>query len=149
MDEDTFWKLIERPDWRWADEDEERVLEPLVEALVALGEDAAVSFEESLAEKLHRLDTREHARRIGEGSYIDDDEPFPVDGFLYASCLAVARGREACKAALADPDRMPRDEEFEALLYAASEANERLTGREFDYDAALSYETFSNRAGWA
>jgi hypothetical protein len=46
---------------------------------------------------------------------------------------------------------MPKDIEFEALLYVAPTAFERKTGRDGDEvrdKAGVSYETYSNKACW-
>lgn len=56
---------------------------------------------------------------------------------------------DAFKEVLNDPDKMPRDCTFEALLYIPSEAYQRKTGRKYAYTPAFSFETFSNQAGWA
>jgi hypothetical protein len=45
---------------------------------------------------------------------------------------------------------MPKDVEFESLLYVAQRAYERKTGSEDDVveSTAVSFETFSNQNGW-
>ena len=47
-----------------------------------------------------------------------------------------------------DPTQMPKDLEFESLLYIAPKAWEATTGKEWDLVTDVSYETYSNRAGW-
>ena len=106
-------------------------------------------FEELLAQKLHALDTEAHARNIGEDAYTGDEGHFSVDWFLYVRCCVVATGQRAYEATLKNPGEMPKDMEFEALLEVAAEAYESKTGEDFDYDTSVSYETFSNKAGWA
>ena len=53
---------------------------------------------------------------------------------------------------LKDPREFPKDVEFEALLYLPSNAVALQQGREpdqtEDFGDSVSYETFSNRAGW-
>lgn len=49
---------------------------------------------------------------------------------------------------LADPQQMPKDMEFEALLSVAPFAYQRKTGQDFDHATPLNYETYSNQAGW-
>jgi hypothetical protein len=47
---------------------------------------------------------------------------------------------------------MPKDIEFESLLYVASKAYERKTGLDDNGDLDMtdvSFETFSNEDGWA
>ncbi len=43
---------------------------------------------------------------------------------------------------------MPKDMEFESLLTVGPTAFERKTGEDFGHVAPISYETFSNQAGW-
>ena len=148
MDEFEFWRLISRLDWSKAGDDE-AVIEPLVAALVKRGLAAIEGFEDQLAEKLHALDTRNHARHIGWGTDIDGGGYFSDDLFLYVRTCAVANGMAFYRNALSSPSKMPADLDFETLLYAAQYAYERLTGGEWSYVAPVSYESFSNKAGWA
>jgi hypothetical protein len=148
LPEDKFWNLIGCLDWSRSGNDD-AVLEPMVAALAAMPKADIRGFHERLAWNLYRLDTRAHARHIGGDAYVDDDSHFSADGFLYARCCAVANGQAFYEAALADPARMPKDLEFEALLSAADAAWERRTGGEFDGDTGCSFESFSNLEGWA
>src|SRR5258708_5927466 len=93
MDEAAFWGVIEPFDWD-KQGDDEAVLEPAVAALAAQPIRDIELFEDILAEKLHALDTKAHARQIGENAYTSPDEFFSVDVFLYARCVVVANGRE-------------------------------------------------------
>ena len=79
------------------------------------------------------------------------DPGLSVDEFLYARCVVVANGRQFFDAVLAEPKQMPKDMEFESLLYVARTALKKKTGRDDAEpdEPAVSYETFSNRAGWA
>lgn len=147
LPDEAFWEIIHQLDWsRFGNDDQ--VLEPAVKALAALKKTGMRHFQETLAYKLFQLDTRAHAREIGEYAYRDEDTYFSSDTFLYSRCAAVAKGRDAFEAALADPGEMPKDEEFEALLSLADQACERKTGEPLDHDAGCSYESFSNVAGW-
>lgn len=148
MDDDTFWRIIGLLDW---DEtgDDDAVIEPAVDALAKMPLEAIAGFEETLARKLHALDTRAHAREIGDDAYTDGDEYFSVDTFLYARCCVVANGREVYEEVLANPAGFPKDMEFEALLNLAGMAQEQKTGEDLAlFDTSVSYETFSNEAGW-
>jgi hypothetical protein len=62
----------------------------------------------------------------------------------------VANGREFYDAVKADPTTMPKDADFEAILMLAADAYDRKTGLVWDEldDTDVSYETFSNEAGW-
>jgi len=148
MEESEFWDLIGELDWNKAGDDE-AVCEPLVSALAGKSTDAIGAFHERLAQKLHALDTEAHARQIGEDAYVGPDEHFSADWFLYVRCCAVANGRKVFDTVIEDPSQMPEDMEFEALLEVAATAYKRKTGDEFDSDASVSYETFSNKDGWS
>jgi hypothetical protein len=147
MDENNFWGLIESFDWD-KEVDDVAVIQPAVTALADLPVTDIQSFEEILTEQLYALDTKAHARNIGEDAYKGEGEFFSVDQFLYARCVVVANGRELFNAVLTDPHLMPKDMEFEALLWVADRAHQRKTGERLDFHPHLSVETFSNRAGW-
>ena len=148
MDEATFWSLIDRFDWS-KDEDDD-IIEPAVMALALLPDAQIADFQQILARKLYALDGRAWARESGELIWFGDPDRLSVDGFLYARCLVVANGREFYDAVHADPATMPKDADFEAILTLASDAYDRKTGLVWDEldDTDVSYETFSNEAGW-
>ena len=150
MNESTFWDIIELFDWdRTGDDD--AVLEPAVQALAALDQDAIFGFDDILSEKLHALDTREHCRACyaGELDPDDGDDYISADDFLYSRCVVVANGRDYYASVLADPTNMPQDMEFESLLSLPALAYERKTGKEYEHIPPVSYESFKNSAGWA
>ncbi len=146
MSDDVFWRIISLFNWKKLGDDE-AVIEPAVAALVQMDVADIEQFEEILAEKLYALDTEAHAREIGEEAF-QPGKHFSVDWFLYERCAVVANGREFHASVLADPAQMPKDMEFEAILSVGSSAHERKTGQELDHVTPVSYETFSNRAGW-
>jgi hypothetical protein len=149
VDEAGFWDVIGLLDWRH-DGDDERVVKPAVDRLASLADAEIGSFHEILAQKLFDLDGRAWARESGGDIWWGDPDRLSVDGFLYARSAVVARGRALFDAVEADPASMPKNAEFEALLYVAANAYERKTGLEWDDldDTEVSYETFSNEAGW-
>jgi hypothetical protein len=147
MDEKKFWEIIALFDWDKTGDDD-AVIEPAVAALAEMEIRNIQSFQDILSEKLYALDTMAHAREIGEDSYQEDDVHFSVDWFLYVRCCVVANGPQLFEEALADPKEMPKDIEFEELLYVAEKAYERKTGEELDHVSPVSYETYSNRSGW-
>jgi len=147
MDAGTFWGIVESFDWDQSGDDD-AVIEPAVTALAAMPATEIRSFQSILATRLYELDTKAHAENIGEDAYRGEDEAFSVDQFLYARCVVVANGRDYFGQVLADPVAMPKDMEFESLLYVADQAHERSTGEALDSDPAVSCETFSNRTGW-
>jgi hypothetical protein len=147
MTEEKFWQLISAFDWAQTGDDE-AVTEPAVVELASLPIEEITDFQEILAQTLHALDTKAHARSIGEYAFTSEGDGFSVDLFLYARCCVVANGRDFFDSVVSDPSAMPSDMEFEWLLYVAASAYERKTGQEFDYDPTVSYETFANRVGW-
>ena len=147
MKEANFWMIISLFNWEMAGDDE-AVVEPAVVALSQMSEQEIIGFSELLAEKLYLLDTKAHASHIGEDAYVNDDEYFSVDWFLYARCVVVANGPELLKKVLNNPGAFPEDLEFESLLYIASTAYERKTGNELEHNTQFSYETYSNKGGW-
>jgi hypothetical protein len=149
VDDATFWSLIEKLDWG-REGDDDAVVEPLVRALALLPDAEIGSFQEVLARKLYDLDGRAWARESGDEVWLGEPDQLSVDAFLYTRCAVVARGRDIYDSVRADPTRMPKNAEFETLLYAASTAYERKTGLEWDDldDTEFSFETFANEAGW-
>ena len=147
MSEPVFWRIIKLFDWKRLGDDD-AVLKPAVAALAQMSIESIQRFEDILAEKLFALDTEAHARNIGEHSYVDDAHYFSVDEFLYSRCVVVVNGQAVYDEVLSNPTAMPKDSEFESVLYLAGTAYSKKTGSDFDYCPPTSYETFSNRAGW-
>jgi uncharacterized protein DUF4240 len=149
VDDATFWGLIDLLDWRH-DGDDDRVLKPVVDRLASLPDAEIGSFHEILAQKLYDLDGRAWARESGTDIWWGEPDRLSVDGFLYARSAVVARGVATYDAIRIDPTLMPKNAEFESLLYVAASAYERKTGLEWEDldDTEVSYETFSNEAGW-
>ncbi len=147
MNETKFWETISLLDWTQVGKDD-AILKPSVDALAEMPIDHIYQFEEILAEKLYNLDGEPYARNMGEYSYKGEDKHFSVDLFLYARCYVVAKGKDYYEKVLADPEKMPRDLEFEAILYLAKEVYEKKTGQEFNYIPKHDYETFNNEEGW-
>jgi len=146
MSEDVFWRIIALFNWKKTGDDD-AVIEPAVKALAQMSLDDIERFEDILSERLFVLDTEAHAREIGEYAY-QPGKYFSPDWFLYERCVVVANGCEFYESVLADATKMPKDMEFEALLTVAPTAFERKTGEEFDHVSGVSYETYSNQAGW-
>ncbi|BAU56058.1 DUF4240 domain-containing protein [Mucilaginibacter gotjawali] len=147
LDDARFWDIISMLDWSQQGNDE-KVLEPAAKALSKLKPSEIKSFEETLANKLFQIDTKEHAKNIGEYSYDEKEQYMSVDSFLYARCAAVANGKALYEKIKELPTEMVKDVEFEALLSLSAIAYELKTGREIVYDAGVSYETYANKEGW-
>lgn len=147
LSEEAFWKIIDLLDWD-QEGDDEAVVEPLVAHLAELPIALIYQFLDKLSEKLYLLDTRAHAENSGDNAYRPDAH-FSVDLFLYDRCAVVANGRQFFEDVLADPTLMPKDLSFEPLLYIASDAYQRKTGKPIEsYLPTYNYETFSNAEGW-
>ncbi len=146
MDESEFWHIISLFDWD--QEGDNKVIAKAIEYLSGKPNDQICEFYEIMSKLLYDLDGITYARNIGEESYVDEDSPFSVDWFLYARCVVIANGKNYYYKVLNNPDKMPKDLEFESLLYIAPEAFEKKSGKEFDYLPRVSFETFSNKEKW-
>ncbi len=146
MNDNDFWDVIGKLDWGEAGDDG-AVVEPVVDFLATKTDDDIFRFEELLSQKLHALDTKAHAKEIGEDALVEG-EYFSPDWFLYARCVVVANGKELFELVLRNPKEFPKDTEFEAILSVAQEAYEKKNDKDWEYTAATSYETGDNLVGW-
>jgi hypothetical protein len=108
-----FWKLIAQINVSVLEEGrEDEAIEPLQAALNMKSESELFRFEEALSQKLYAIDGERFAQNAGDSGGSDD-------GFLYARCFVVAKGREFYEAVKSDPTRMPKSIEqwCEPLLY--------------------------------
>ena len=149
LGEDGFWKILGKLNWKKSGDDD-AVLAPAIQALSKKSVAEIEGFADLLAEKLHAVDTREHARYgyLDEADPDDGDDFISADDFLYLRCCTVLNGRKSYERVLEDPSEMPRGLEFESVLYLAAQAYEAKTGEEFDYASATDFESFANKAGW-
>jgi hypothetical protein len=149
MQETKFWDVISLLNWD-EEGDDEHVVRPALEALSQMKEEDIMRFDDIMSEKLHAIDTRDHARfgYLGELDPEVGDEYISPDDFLYLRCAVVAKGKHVYESIRSDPTGMLRNEGFEALLSLASEAYEKRTGREYTHCPAVSYESFTNTAAW-
>ena len=146
VSEDYFWDLIELIDWN--KETDSKILSPLLDRLVSLSQENICQFKEILSEKLFRLDTKEHARFIGDYSYKEEESSFSPDIFLFTRALVVAKGKDFYSRVLFNPKLMPKNSDFEAILYLPAEAYKIKTGKEMNYVPKFIPETFFNSKGW-
>jgi len=151
MDEDVFWRIIALFSWTKGSDDGDKVMHRAVAALTAMPVEQIYRFTDILAERLYALDTREHCRYayLGEVDPDDGNDYISADDFLYRRCYLVANGQAYYDTVLADPTKISTEEEFEDLLGLADRAYEEKTGEDYEYDAAVSYESFANDQGWA
>ena len=146
MNEDLFWKTIEKFDWE-KEGDDRAVMEPAIRFLSQCSIKNIKFFHDILSEKLYVLDGERYARQTGSNAYSENGS-FSVDVFLYARCCVIANGREYYQHVLQDPTEMPKDLTFEAILNLPAFAFELKTGLEFVHVPSKNYETFFNTEGW-
>lgn len=148
MNENTFWEIIALFNWKKTGDDD-AVLKPALKKLVSMKAEDIQKFAEILAEKLYQLDGIEYASNIGSESYQGDNKYFSPDNFLYVRCCVVGNGKDYYYSVLENPTNMPKDMDFEALLYLAGEAyNKKMKTENGILDTKYSYETFSNIEAW-
>jgi hypothetical protein len=148
MDDQGFWQLISRLDWKRTGNDA-LVIKPVVDALAEMDGTEIRAFQEILAKKLFALDGRAWAREAGSMIWWGEPDRLSQDSFLYARCAVVANGQAFYDAVLANPSKMPNNMEFESLIYIARRAEEKKHGHSDGIETQVSFETFSNRAGWS
>jgi hypothetical protein len=145
MDVDAFWELIEHA--RSNARDDERLVEQVATALLALPTEEILDFEEQMSQAEHRAYRWEvwGAAYLINGGCSDD-------GFQDFRAWLVAQGRDTFTRAVADPDwlaehpavrRMTDSRRdgwlgLEALHFVAEETYERLTGDHEAFYAALT-----------
>jgi hypothetical protein len=142
-----FWEIIDLLDWE-KEGDDDAVLAPALERLAQEPVRHIFEFADLLSEKLYLLDGIVYAKHIGEDAW-SPDRYFSVDNFLYARCCVIANGKNAFEQVLQNPDMMPKDFTFEALLYLPSTAYTRKTNAKYAYTPAFPIETYSNEKGWS
>lgn len=147
MNNNEFWQLISLIDVDALDEgNEEAAVEELTEQLSTKNEKVIGEFEEYLSQYLYALDGEKWCNESGESRDSSD-------GFLYARCYVVAKGKDHYEAVMNNPSLMPisLDEWAEPLLFVAARAWAEATGNDeedFKLYGSVSYETGSNEAQW-
>jgi hypothetical protein len=121
--ETEFWKFISLLDW--TKENNHAITQPLIKELSKKTVTEIQEFAEVLSEKLAALSTQAHI----ESSYKNTNNEFSADEFLYICCCVVANGQEFYKSVLQNPDLMPKNIDFESLLYVAEKAYFLKTGK--------------------
>ncbi len=99
-----------------------------------------------MAELLHTLDTYEIASKC-----MEDPARFSSDEFLYTRCVALINGRPYYNAILKGKKSLPKDSDYEDLLYVPMKAWARAHNEspdKYPHIPAISYEPFSNKEGW-
>ncbi|MCB1194111.1 MAG: DUF4240 domain-containing protein [Leptospiraceae bacterium] len=147
MNERIFWEIIELLDWN--KKTIKDILQKAIEKLSQMSIQDIYEFQEMLSEKLFDLDTKKHAENIGSRCY-SETTTFSPDIFLYSRASVIAEGKEFYNQVLSNPELMPKDMDFEYLLYLAPDAYKLKTGKDWNYTPVrYPYETFFNKEGWS
>jgi len=148
MNEKRFWEIISL--LNWTQDDDNAVIEPAVNALSKHTIAEIYKFDDILSEKLYALDHEKYAKNIGRHSINNSsNDNFFSDIFLFARACVVANGREIYQEVLENPEEMPKDIDFEPLLYLAEKAYSRKTKKsKYTHAPAFCCETYSNTEGW-
>ncbi len=143
LTEQRFWGIIHLLDWEQAGQDK-AVLAPAANALSQLSGSEIEAFADWQAFLLKQLDTQLHAE-----TFAGDDADLSADGFLYARCAVLANGRKTYYEVLSEPEKMPSNLSFEALLHLPEQAWRLQTKEDnWTYTPAFNYETGFNERGW-
>ncbi|WP_242625327.1 DUF4240 domain-containing protein [Krasilnikovia cinnamomea] len=137
MDEIDFWRLVQTLGRNPDDEAFDR----LTARLAARSEADLIGFADRLASVLWALDTPAHFTAARTAS---------DDAFLYIRCAVVAAGQKAFDRVSRNPAALGKfaGDEAELLLTVAERAYEQSTGRLWEHETPVSYETGSNTAAW-
>lgn len=146
LSEEEFWEIIDLLDWK--KRKVAKITALAINHLIKLSVKQIAAFDDILSEKLYQLDGQKYAENTGQNAYQGADQPFSVDGFLYARCMAVTKGKVFFESIISDPTKMVKDDSFEPLLNLASQAFQKKTGKPYEHIPAYIYETFANTNGW-
>ena len=146
LSEDEFWEIIDLLDWK--KRKATTIMATAINHLSKLSVEQIKAFDDILSEKLYQLDGQQYAENTGQNAYTGQDEPFSVDGFLYARCMAITKGKVTFESIISDPTKMVKDDSFEPLLSLASKAYQKKTSKLYEHIPAYIYETFANTKGW-
>lgn len=152
MDEQKFWSIISMLDWDQTGDDT-AVLEPAAEYLAEESDEDIAQFYEILSRLLYGIDGIAWAQHMSDAPVVDGDPYYSPDDFLNARCYVVADGEETYYEVLENPEQMPQNMGFEALLHLCDLAWEHKHGsdpdfEEFFHEAEYDYESFSNDEQW-
>lgn len=141
LTEAGFWALIDTLDWSKKGDDD-AVIAPVVQTLVAAPFRHIYDFADILSHKLYLLDGEQYAHGL-------DDADFIADRFLYTRCCVVANGLSFFKHIQEHPEEMPHHLLFAPLLRIPNEAYRLKIGKPLEHVCAYPIETYSNPIGWS
>ena len=140
-----FWEIMDLCDWS-RQGDDAAVLQPVIRRLARQPDTVIFAFDDTMAELLYRLDTRQLAQQCRQA------QPYMSgDSFLYARCVALVNGPAYYENVRRGRETSLWGMEFEAVLSVPAAAwahKHRRPAAEYPHRTPLCYETGSNRAGW-
>lgn len=125
--------------------DDLAVLEPLITMLAKWGDELIFAFDDTMAELLYSLDTKEIAQKIYKG------EEFSADEFLYIRCVALVNSKPFYNNVVKGRKRLKKDLTFEPILCVPAFAWARRHGKdakEYPHVTEFCIESMSNSEGW-
>lgn len=125
--------------------DDLAVLEPLIALLSQWGDELIFAFDDTMAELLYSLDTKEIAQKIYKG------KEFSADEFLYTRCVALVNSKPFYNNVVKGRRRLKNDLTFEAILCVPAFAWARRHGKaakDYPHVTEFSIETMSNKEAW-
>lgn len=145
MTENNFWEILDKLDWTH-EGDDEKVMEPVKNALAQLSDEDIFEFDNIMSSKLYDLDSRERAQKL-YGTL----EHFSADTFLYNRCVAIVNGKEYYEDILNQRQQLNPDLEFESILYLpalawAQKHHESMD--EYPHVPEPNYESGNNTLLW-
>jgi hypothetical protein len=144
MNDTVFWSIISN--FAWQTKDEKLIIQPAIDILSKFPTEDIYKFNDILSEKLYLLDGPSFASNFAD---ISRNQYLSPDMFLYYRCYAVAGGQKSFNKVISDPKQMSTKGTFEGLLYIASYAYEKKTGKDgFEFRTKFNYETYGNKKAW-
>ena len=145
MTENNFWEMLDKLDWTH-EGDDEKVMEPVKNALAQLSDEDIFEFDNIMSSKLYDLDSRERAQKL-YGTL----EHFSADTFLYNRCVAIVNGKEYYEDILNQRQQLNPDLEFESILYLPALAwaqKHHVSMDEYPHVPERHYESGCNNLLW-
>ena len=136
---------MDKADWKF-EGDDDRVLEPIIDALSKLNDKDIFGFEDIMSKLLYDLDDRELALEL-----YGSDSQISGDMFLYQRCVALINGSKYYKKILTRKEKLNPDLEFESILYVPHRAwakKHQADPGDYPHFPEISYETCSNKEHW-
>ena len=145
MNYTVFWEILSN--FAWETKDEKLTIQPAIDILSKFPTEDIYTFNDILSEKLYLLDGPAFASNFVDIN--NKSQYLSPDMFLYARCYNIAGGQKCFNKVISDPKQMSTKGSFEGLLYIASYAYEKKTGKDsFEFRTKFNYETYGNKKAW-